>query len=274
MFQDVFGLTISEGALANLFQRAARRFDPATQAILERLRRSRLVCRDETSVRVNGRNQWERVFQNDEVCLHLIRPSRAAGGIDEALAGHRPQVRVSNRYSSQKNHPARDWQVCLAHQLRDCQLAIDAGDTLFAPRMKAILLRAVVIHKRRDRLADSTQSQYRCDLNRRVQAVLALIPTNPHGIRLQKRYAQLTGQLVLFLADASIPPTNNQSERDLRLSKIFRKVTNSVRSKWGRDLCASVRSVVNTGKRHGLNAVESITKTLSLPSPDFLFRPG
>jgi transposase len=33
------------------------------------LRRSRLVCSDETSARVDGRNQWEWVFQNDEVCL-------------------------------------------------------------------------------------------------------------------------------------------------------------------------------------------------------------
>jgi transposase len=274
MFRDVFGLTISEGALANLFERAARQFDPATQAILERLRRSRLVASDETSVRVNGRNQWEWVFQNDEVCLHVIRPSRGAGVIEEVLAGHRPQVWVSDLYSSQKTHPAQDWQVCLAHQLRDCQLAIDAGDTIFAPRMKAILLRAFVIHKRRDHLADSTHYQYRCDLNRRLQAALALSPTNPHGIRLHKRYAQLTDHLFLFLKDASIPPTNNQSERALRPSKIFRKVTNGFRSVWGRDLFASIRSVVNTGQRHGLNAFESITKTLSLPSPDFLFRPG
>jgi transposase len=28
----------------------------------------------------------------------------------------------------------------VAHQLRDCQYAIEAGDTIFAPRMKALLL--------------------------------------------------------------------------------------------------------------------------------------
>ncbi len=28
---------------------------------------------------------------------------------------------------------AEAWQVCLAHQLRDCQYAIDAGDAVFAP---------------------------------------------------------------------------------------------------------------------------------------------
>ncbi|MCA1853647.1 MAG: transposase, partial [Beggiatoa sp.] len=91
---------------------------------------------------------------------------------------------------------------------------------------------------------------------------------------LQKRYAALKEHLFLFLEDASIPPTNNQSERDLRMSKIFRKVANGFRSNWGRDLFAAVRSVVNTGKSHGFNAFEAITKALSSTLPDFLFKPG
>jgi hypothetical protein len=37
-----------------------------------------------------------------------------------------------------------------------------------------------------------------------------------------------------------------QRERDWRMSKIFRKLTNRFRSNWGRDLFAAVRSVVNT----------------------------
>jgi len=274
LFWAVFHLEISEGALASLLERVKRQLEGTTTAILERLRRSRLVCSDETSARVDGRNQWEWVFQNDEVCLHVIRPSRGALVIADTMGTHRPRVWVSDLYSSQKHHPAHQWQVCLAHQLRDCQYGIDAGDTLFAPRMKAVLLRAFVIHKRRERLADSTLYHYRCGLRRRLEAALNLHPTHPHGVRLQKRYAALKEHLFLFLEDASIPPTNNQSERDLRMSKIFRKVTNGFRSNWGRDLFAAVRSVVNTGKRHGFNAFEAITKALSSALPDFLFKPG
>jgi hypothetical protein len=58
------------------------------------------------------------------------------------------------------------------------------------------------------------------------------------------------------------------------MSKIFRKVTNGFRSNGGRDLFAAVRSVVNTGKRHALNAFEAITKALSSALPDFLFKPS
>jgi transposase len=272
LFAQVFGLRISEGGLANLFQSLKIRLDDRIAEILTRLRRSRLICSDETSARVNGQQQWEWVFQNAEVCIHVIRPSRGQGVIQEVLGAHRPTIWVSDLYSAQRNHPAAQWQVCLAHQLRDCQFAIDAGDMVFAPRMKAVLLRAFAIHKRRDTLAASTLYQYRCDLRRRVNRYLSLQPTNRHGKRLQKRYAKIQDHLFLFLDDAAIPPTNNSSEQAIRMSTVFRKVTNGFRSNWGRDLFAAVRSVVNTGKRQGMSAYQALQKALS-PSSS-LFEPG
>jgi transposase len=272
LFTQVCGVSISEGALANLVQRVNTRLDDRVAEILTRLRSSRLICSDETGARVNGRTQWEWVFQNTEVCVHVIRPSRGHGVIRELLGDHRPTIWVSDLYSAQQHHPAEDWQVCLAHQLRDCQFALEAGDTVFAPRMKAILLRAFAMHQRRDTLAASTRYQYRGDLQRRVDRCLAHQPTNPHGKRLQKRYAKIRDHLFRFLDDASIPPTNNSSEQAIRMSTVFRKVTNGFRSEWGRDLFAAVRSVVNTGKRHGLSAYQAIQKALSPIGS--LFEPG
>jgi len=272
LFTQMCGVPISEGALANLFQRANTRLGDRVAEILTRLRSSRLICSDETGARVNGHTQWEWVFQNPEVCVHVIRSSRGHGVIREMLGDHRPTIWVSDLYSAQRHHPAEDWQVCLAHQLRDCQFALEAGDTVCAPRMKAVLLRAFAIHKRRDTLATSTLYQYRCDLQRRLDRCLASQPTNPHGRRLQKRDTKIRDHLCLFLEDASIPPTNNSSEQAIRMSTVFRKVTNGCRSDWGRDLFAAVRSVVNTGKRHGLSAFQAIQRALS--PVGFLFDPG
>jgi transposase len=72
--------------------------------------------------------------------------------------------------------------------------------------------------------------------------------------------------------DASIPPTNNASEQAIRMSTVFRKVTNEFRSDWGRDLFAAVRSIVNTGKRQGQSAFQAIPKALSPMTS--LFDPG
>ena len=119
---ELFNLQISEGALANLLCRVAPDFDAQVQAILTRLRRSRIVCSDETGARVKGRNAWEWVFQNHELSVHVIRNSRAAAVAEEVMAGHKPAIWVSDLYSAQRGHGER-WQICLAHQLRDCQYA-------------------------------------------------------------------------------------------------------------------------------------------------------
>jgi transposase len=184
---SVFGLKISEGAIANLLGKVKTSLDDRVSQILQRLRQAKLICSDETSARVNGQNQWEWVFQNQDICLHVIRPSRGTRVINEVLGEHRPQVWVSDLFSAQKNHPAAQWQVCLAHQLRDCQYAIDAGDRIFAPAMKMLLLRAFVIHRRRDKMDETRVDRYRKNLQERLTIILNLAPHQPDGIRLRKR---------------------------------------------------------------------------------------
>jgi transposase len=192
---EVFGLEISEGAIANLLLRVRDQLQSEVSGIVQRLRSSRLVCSDETSARVDGKNQWEWVFQNDQVCFHVIR---------EVMEKHRPQVWVSDLFSAQKKHPADEWQVCLAHQLRDCQYGIDAGDEIFSPIIKRILLKAVVLRRRWLELAPTTQYQYRCRLKRGLAKALAKIPTQADGLRLQKRYGDLGENLFLFLEDRGL----------------------------------------------------------------------
>lgn len=265
----LFALRISEGALDAMFRRARPGFDSAVAAILARLRRSRLVCSDETSVRIAGRTHWNWVFQNDQVVIHVVRGSRAASVVAEVMAGHRPTIWVSDLYGAQQGH-ADHWQVCLAHQLRDCQYAIDAGDAIFAPRMKALLLRAVVLARRRVSLADSTRRSYLRKLEHALDAIMARAPTNRDGRRLRKRYGAVRGSLFTFLEHPDAPPDNNGSERELRPTATYRKVTGGFRSQWGAELFANVRSVVGTAARRGTDAYHAIGAVLRgdpLPQP-------
>lgn len=262
LFSHLFGLSISEGALANLFQRTRPAFAGQAGEILESLRRSRMICSDETSARVEGRNHWEWVFHDARAALHVIRPSRAAAVVAEVMAGHRPEVWVADLYSAQRGHADRR-QICLAHQLRDCQYAIEAGDTVFAPPVKKLMRRAVALSHRREKLKDTTLAQYRADLERKLDALMALVPTNPHGKRLRKRYAKDRDGLFTFMTDRDVPPTNNGSERELRPSVVFRKVTNGFRSQWGADLFAAIRSVVATAARNHRDPFEAVHATLS-----------
>jgi transposase len=261
LFLHLFALEISEGALDAMFRRAMPCFDSEVAAILARLRRARVVCSDETTVRIDGVTHWNWVFQNEQVVIHVIRNSRGAGVVSEVLAGHRPKLWVSDLFGAQQGH-AELWQVCLAHQLRDCQFAIDAGDTVFAPRMKALLLRTAVLGRRSKTLAQSTRNYHLRRLNDELNRVMALAPDNPHGKRLRKRYHKVRVHLFTFLAYPEVPPDNNGSERELRPTATYRKVTGGFRSDWGATFFAGVRSVVGTAARSGIDAYQAIRNVL------------
>jgi transposase len=261
VFLHLYALHISEGALDAMLQRAKPCFDNEVAAILARLRRSRIVGSDETTVRIDGRTHWNWVFQNDQVVIHVVRNSRAAAVVAEVMAGHRPHIWVSDLYAAQQGH-ADLWQVCLAHQLRDCQYAIDAGDAIFAPRMKMVLLRAVVLARRRKNLAESTRRTYLRRLDHDLNVIMGLAPNNPHGKRLRQRYGKVRNSLFTFREHPDAPPDNNGSERELRPTATYRKVTGGFRSNWGADLFAAVRSVVGTAARRGLDAYQAIRAVL------------
>ena len=258
---DLYGLAISEGALDAAFRRGKPSFDADVGRILARLRRARVVCSDETSVRVEGKTRWNWVFQNDDVVIHVIRPSRAAGVVTEVLDGHRPALWVSDLYGAQQGH-ADGWQICLAHQLRDCQYAVEAGDSVFAPRMKALLLRAAVLARRHRNLAESTRRAYRRRLEHDLNVIMGLAPTQRDGRRLRKRYGKVREHLFTFLTHPEVTADNNGCERELRPTATYRKVTGGFRSVWGADLYAATRSVIGTAKRRGVDAYQAIRDTL------------
>src|ERR1019366_6451146 len=57
-FSDLFGLTISQGALMNMFARTARAFDEKKGQALAVLRKASFVASDETGVRIEGVNAY------------------------------------------------------------------------------------------------------------------------------------------------------------------------------------------------------------------------
>ncbi|MEL7316042.1 MAG: hypothetical protein AAF827_21570 [Cyanobacteria bacterium P01_D01_bin.6] len=96
--------------------------------------------------------------------------------------------------------------MCLAHQLRDCQYAIDAGDGLFAPRMKRLLLKAIALQRRRGTLTASTLRQYCARLRGSLREILNLEPISIDGQRLLKRYRKIRAHLLLFLTEPTSAP--------------------------------------------------------------------
>ena len=262
LMDELFGLSISEGAISNILARSREPLLAATAAIEQVVLASPVVCSDETSVRVKGKSWWEWVFVTTIAVLHIIKPSRGKAVVRALLGDTRPEVWVSDMLGSQKGH-AVEWQVCLAHLIRDAKYAIEDGDAAFSAPFRRLLLRAMAIGKRRDALKDATLKQYLYDLDRRLDRIIGAVPIGEAGRKLHKRMLANRTHLFVFMTRRDVPYTNNVSERHLRSSVIFRKVTNGFRCEWGAETYAAFRSVVSTAKTNGASVLETVRFVLS-----------
>src|SRR6201987_479444 len=266
MLEGLFGLKISEGAIANMLARTAEPLAECAQTIHETVRNSPVIASDETSARVKGKTHWQWTFVSATAVAHVIAPTRGKIVPTEFLNGARPKVWISDRLLAQCNH-AEAHQFCLSHLIRDAQYAIDAGDTVFAPEFKAFLQRACDIGRRRVDLADATIKTYARTLARELDRLLKLKPTNAEGRHLRDAIiVDAQDKLLVFLTRRDVEPTNNETERNLRPSVIFRKVTNCFRSDWGAKVYGDICSSVGTARLTGRSSFAAIRAALTMRS--------
>ena len=268
LLDEVFGVRISEGAIANLLGRAGASLTAAAETTAAEVRSSKVVASDETSARVAGKNWWQWVLLSSTAVHHLIADSRGAAVLTDFLGQTKPDVWVADRYAAQAGR-GNQRQLCLAHLLRDAQYAIDTGDTGFAPGFYKLLQRAVAIGRRRPDLKDTTLVQYRAELDRRLDRLLAVSPTTEAGQQLARGIRKCRGDLFVFITRRDVPATNNDCERALRPSVIFRKVTGGFRSQWGARTYADALSVIATGRLHQRSALHALRDALAVTAHPF-----
>jgi transposase len=279
--ETLFGLHLSQGAIAHHLRQTAQRLAPAAEAIKAQVRGSPVIGSDETTARMDGRTAWQWVFQTPAASYHTIQPTRGAVVLHEVLGDAVPDVWISDLYPGQLTHPAQRTQVCLAHQLRDLQYARDCGDrarperrqAAFSEPMQALFRSAIHLAHQRDRGAvvyDSPPYQRAvATIERRCDRLLALQRVAPAGAKLQARYRKRRGSLFVFLDDPRVPPTNNASEQALRPSVIHRKVSGGFRSDWGAQAHATVATVLQTARKQGQDLFGALLQPLGPALPRF-----
>lgn len=257
VMKEMFGLKISEGAISNAFQRLADPLEASREKIRDSLREAKVIASDETTTRINGITHWQWVFVSGNAVLHEIAPRRAKAVAEGVLNGHRPDVWVSDRYAGQQEM-AGDHQVCLAHVLRDVQYAIDCGDSVVAPKVRDLLRWTIRVGRRRSTLKDTTLEHYLGKAERKLDTLVGVPAAHPAGRVLQEQIKAWRGKFFVFMTDRRVPATNNISEREIRPSVVFRKVTNGFRSDWGADVHAGYRSLTSTAKLNAQTAFDAI----------------
>jgi transposase len=250
-FADLFGLKLSQGALMNMFKRAAPIFAAGRNNALAALRGADVVACDETGVRIEGCNAYQWVFCSSGAVVHTAEFSRAAQVVRDIMAGHKPEVWISDRYTAQQGHATRH-QTCLAHLDRKARFVAEHGSDLIGMRLQFWFDRAFMLARDMADIAVATLKNRKRLLARDLDAILASATDCPLARDLLGHIRRARDQMLTFCDFAGkVDPTNNVSERALRPSVIQRKVTNGYRAKWAADAEAALRSTVDTARLAG-----------------------
>jgi transposase len=262
---DLFGLDISLGALVNVVKRASGTFHDAAQAILDEIRASGVIGSDETSARIDGQTAWLWTLQTPTSAYYTIEPTRGAVVLETLMGDVLPTVWVSDLAKAQLKQPAVRRQICLAHQTRDLQYAIDAHRCAWAYRFQALLLRAQRLGNQRAVIPPHAYGRQVIAIERACDTLLYQVPSSPDSQNLRRRFLRHRDHLFTFLVVPDVPSTNNASEQALRNSVIYRKVTGGFRSDWGASAYANVVSVMETARRRGQNLLDTLMSLLTPP---------
>ena len=254
------GVELSQGAIT---QDALRRANGAVGEAWRRLRgsvrASPFVHTDDTGWRVGGEPAFLMAFETDRATVYQVRARHRNHEVRQVVPSDYGGVMVTDRarsYDAQALSGVRQ-QKCLAHVLRSISEVVKTKrgrGRSFGKDLSRLLREAMELWQsyHRGEAADFAAAAER--LRGEVSHHLRDRPmADPDNYRLQNElgWHDDRGNLLRFLDDPGIEPTNNRAERALRPAVIARKVSHCSKNVAGADAFSAFTSVIRTLARNG-----------------------
>ena len=280
VFRDLFEVAVCTATLAGMTRKAAQSWRSCTERMRDLLVSADGVKHlDETGFRIVGKTQWLHVLSTPWLTFYRTSPQR--GSLLEGLQG----ILVHDHWAPYFKVRGVLHALCNAHHLRELQALAEIDGEDWARRMQQLLRRANravwIARERGIGLPRSLLERIARRYDQRVREALAYHEALPPlrsakpgrrgrkkrrpGHNLARRLSDRRDSVLRFLTDPAVPFTNNQAEQDLRMMKLRMKISGGFRSAQGAHDFATLRSVLSTARKQGLNRIEAL-----LAGPDAL----
>jgi transposase len=258
------GVQLTPGAITqDARQRAAGAVGTADQELRAAVSESPVVHTDDTGWRVGGEPAHLMAFETDAATVYQIRPRHRHEEVQEVIPADYAGVMVTDRgrSSDAQAFDHVDQHKCLAHILRSISDVVErktgrARD--FGAPLKACLQEALALWHRH-------RQDPGADFKVEAEALQAELTYQLRDRRLKDRdHQRLLNELgwhhdrdnvLRFLTDPRVEPTNNRAERALRPAVIARKVSHCSQNDAGAHAFAAFTSVVRTLAKQGIDSL-------------------
>jgi transposase len=86
---------------------------------------------------------------------------------------------------------------------------------------------------------------------------------------LLERFINFEGDVLRFMDNEIVPFTNNQGERDIRMTKVHQKISGCFRSMKGAEMFCRIRGYLSTCRKQGVNSSDAMALLFNGELPDF-----
>lgn len=275
---ELTGVSMTQGALTrDALRRADREVGAEYQQLRAQVREAAVVYTDDTGWKVGGEPAHLMGFDTDRETVFQIRPQHRNEEVREVVPADYGGVLTTDRG---KSYDARQFegvaqQKCLSHLQRNVSEVVETKEgraRSFGLKLKDLLHQGIELWKaHREGTTHDFPAQVEGleqELTHHLRLRLLQDPDNQRlldGIGLHHD----RGNVLRFLHDPRVEPTNNRAERVLRYGVIARKVSHCSKNQRGAEAYAAFTSVIRTANKNGARSMtESLRTLFSTPCPD------
>jgi transposase len=270
ILQDITMAPFSVGSLSQALATAFTQLEPFDAQLEETLAQVGYKYADETGSRIAGKLQWIHVRCTKTLCRLFRHNNRGSVAVDDLT--QYSGILMSDFYSSYVRLCCSH-QFCGAHLLRELTFAHEVLGQSWAGSLKSIIEQMVACcHRARAEGAVSVENaDTLCSaFDNWVEQGLASnpLPTPKQRSRgrpakgkvrcLLERLRDFRCEYLAFLFDLSLPFTNNEAERDLRMLKVKGKISGCFRTGTGADVFCRLRSYILTCQKQGMRVLDCL----------------
>jgi transposase len=270
LLQLYTGVSLTQSALTqDALRRASGPIGQEYQTLRGGIPKAEVVYTDDTGWRVGGEPAQLMIFVTDTATVFQVRAQHRNEEVREVIGEDYRGVLVTDRGKSYdaKELEAVKQQKCIPHALRSINEVLETKQGRachFGARLKKLLKEGLALwHEYHDH-----QGQL-AGFERRAQSLREAVTRHLRPRRLMDADNQrlldqfgrhhAKGNLLRFLEDPRIEPTNNTSERGFRFAVIQRKVSQCSKTSGGARAFEVFASVIKTAMRQGKDVVERLS---------------
>ena len=287
ILKATFNIPISTGSINNILASMSKKLDPVLALIKNKVTRSEIVHFDETGIPVNTKGHWIHCSSTSNLTYLTVDKKRGEKGvIANGVLPYYKGIAIHDCWLTYFKFPDISHGLCVAHLLRELT-GIFENDSkqLWAEKMikHLLLMKTYKDNFISNSIFEMKPLYLEYFLNKYDEIIEEGIKMNPlpkvikpkqgkpkkGKIRaLIHRLSIHKASVCLFATNFKVPFTNNQAERDIRMSKVKKKIVGTFRTLEGARTFVKIMAYISTLSKNGVGAFEAVKAVMKGTSID------